>query len=320
MLRYGDEGSDGATASRIGFHAGVVPQADADADAFDRPDLGAFDGAFYLARYPDVAQAGIDPLTHFLTHGWREGRQPNALFSPVTYLQQHPRLRDADPDTILRVSAPYRAYVGPPAEYDVIGALQFIVLFHAGLRESHLLLDVGCGSLRAGRLLIPYLLPGNYYGVEPFRDVLEAGIEHELGCDIVRAKRPTFATNDDFDFSGFGTAFDFVVAQSIFSHTYPDLAAVALRGMCQALEGGGVVLATFVIGDRTEEGSGWLYPAPVSYPWDAVRTLADDAGLVVRRLDWPHPRQAWFVGAKNARRAEEVADRLNAASPDRDRA
>ncbi|MDB5591038.1 MAG: hypothetical protein JWR86_1563, partial [Enterovirga sp.] len=33
-----------------------------------------FDGADYLARYPDVAAAGIDPLTHFIRHGRREGR------------------------------------------------------------------------------------------------------------------------------------------------------------------------------------------------------------------------------------------------------
>ena len=28
----------------------------------------------YLAAYPDVAAAHIDPLTHFLQHGMAEGR------------------------------------------------------------------------------------------------------------------------------------------------------------------------------------------------------------------------------------------------------
>lgn len=33
-----------------------------------------FDGAHYLRLYPDVAVSGINPLIHFLTDGWHEGR------------------------------------------------------------------------------------------------------------------------------------------------------------------------------------------------------------------------------------------------------
>ena len=61
----------------------------------------------------------------------------------------------------------YRAYVGPPEKYDLLGALQFQVLTNLGLREYHKLLEVGCGSLRVGRLLVPYLIDGNYYAIEP---------------------------------------------------------------------------------------------------------------------------------------------------------
>ncbi|MDT0511698.1 MULTISPECIES: glycosyltransferase [unclassified Halomonas] len=35
-----------------------------------------FDGAWYLARYPDVAEAGLNPLVHYLRHGQYEGRLP----------------------------------------------------------------------------------------------------------------------------------------------------------------------------------------------------------------------------------------------------
>ncbi|PZQ64167.1 MAG: hypothetical protein DI570_06350 [Phenylobacterium zucineum] len=49
-----------------------------------------FDAAFYRARYPDVAALGGDPLDHFLTHGWREGRDPNPRFSVADYLDSHP--------------------------------------------------------------------------------------------------------------------------------------------------------------------------------------------------------------------------------------
>ena len=61
----------------------------------------------------------------------------------------------------------YRAYVGPPEDYDLVAAMTFNLLTTLGLRQHHSLLDVGCGSLRIGRLLIPYLNRGKYFGIEP---------------------------------------------------------------------------------------------------------------------------------------------------------
>jgi len=52
--------------------------------------LTEFDAAFYLAAYPDVAQAGADPVEHFLAHGWREGRDPSRRFSVREYLEAYP--------------------------------------------------------------------------------------------------------------------------------------------------------------------------------------------------------------------------------------
>lgn len=36
---------------------------------------GLFDSSGYLQRYPDVAEAGMDPLLHYILHGMQEGRQ-----------------------------------------------------------------------------------------------------------------------------------------------------------------------------------------------------------------------------------------------------
>ncbi|UXC89783.1 glycosyltransferase [Sphingobium sp. RSMS] len=49
-----------------------------------------FDAGFYLDRNPDVAQAGINPLWHYLEHGWREGRDPHPFFANDWYLAQNP--------------------------------------------------------------------------------------------------------------------------------------------------------------------------------------------------------------------------------------
>lgn len=49
-----------------------------------------FDRAYYIAQYPDVASAGIDPVLHYLQSGWREGRNPNKDFSTRFYLASNP--------------------------------------------------------------------------------------------------------------------------------------------------------------------------------------------------------------------------------------
>ena len=46
-----------------------------------------FDERWYLATYPDVAAAGVDPARHFLETGWREGRDPSPDFAVSSYLK-----------------------------------------------------------------------------------------------------------------------------------------------------------------------------------------------------------------------------------------
>ncbi|MBN2322084.1 MAG: glycosyltransferase family 4 protein [Acidobacteria bacterium] len=54
-----------------------------------------FDGAWYLKQYEDVADAGINPLVHYVRRGAREGRNPNPLFNGNWYLQQNPEIAAA---------------------------------------------------------------------------------------------------------------------------------------------------------------------------------------------------------------------------------
>ena len=64
-----------------------------------------FDPAFYLATYPDVAAAGIDPFEHFLHYGFREGRDPSADFDTRFYLHRY-----LDGDTTENPLLHYRAH------------------------------------------------------------------------------------------------------------------------------------------------------------------------------------------------------------------
>jgi glycosyltransferase involved in cell wall biosynthesis len=52
-----------------------------------------FDEKFYLLNYPDIAEAGINPLEHFFDFGFLEGRKPNFYFDPKWYLDTHADVR-----------------------------------------------------------------------------------------------------------------------------------------------------------------------------------------------------------------------------------
>ena len=190
----------------------------------------------------------------------------------------------------------YRAYVGPPEDYDLIAAMTFNLLTTLGLRQHHTLVDIGCGSLRAGRLFIPYLNPGQYVGIEPNQWLVEEGIRRELGNDILRIKRPQFYFADaPTALEASGTVADFAVAQSVFSHCGADLIRSWLTGLSPFLAPTAAVAATFLLSDRDFEGTGWVYPECVSFTRPTLETLAAEAGLRFQVLDWRHPRQTWAL-------------------------
>ena len=49
-----------------------------------------FSGDWYLHEYPDVAEAGMDPLRHYQSHGKFEGRNPHPFFHTRWYLELYP--------------------------------------------------------------------------------------------------------------------------------------------------------------------------------------------------------------------------------------
>src|SRR5215831_7006759 len=174
----------------------------------------------------------------------------------------------------------YRAYVGPPADYDLVAAMAFNLLTTLGLRQDHSVLDIGCGSLRIGRLLIPYLNQGKYFGIEPNEWLVDEGISRELGETLVQIKRPIFFFSDSPEtIAQAGTAFDFALAQSIFSHCGLDLIKGWLSAISRSLARDGALVATFLIGEEDSARRGWIYPECVNYRPTTLQREAEDVNL-----------------------------------------
>jgi cyclopropane fatty-acyl-phospholipid synthase-like methyltransferase len=192
----------------------------------------------------------------------------------------------------------YRAFVGPPGDYDLVSAMVFNLLTSIGLRQRHRVLDIGCGSLRVGRLLIPYLNEGHYVGVEPNQWLVEDGIANEIGMDQVRIKKPVFSFRDSMEGFEESLQIDYAIAQSIFSHCGKDLIGQWLSQVSFHLKDDGAILATFFAGADDFEGEGWIYPDCVAFTPESLHRLAAESGLDFHVLDWAHPRQTWALFSK----------------------
>jgi len=189
----------------------------------------------------------------------------------------------------------YRAGVGPRVFYDVISAHIFSLLTRHGLREHHKLLDVGCGSLRVGRLFIIYLRKGNYFGVEPNFWLVEEAIKQELGQEILDLKSPFFSESMRFEFSEFNTKFDFALANSIFTHAPRWQIELCFEELARVMRRGGRFYATYKPGVRDYKGEDWASDVLVPYKPATIAALASRAGFSFRHLEDRHPtRQQWF--------------------------
>jgi hypothetical protein len=176
--------------------------------------------------------------------------------------------------------------VGAPEEWDLVAARQVTLLLVAGLRDTHRLVDIGCGSLRAGRMLLPYLRPGRYFGVEPNSWLVERE-RTRAWARLAQDETTGFPFRGRFLPERVRRELRFRSGPQHFSHAYSDL----------DLTPEGKLFATFKEGPTDHVGSGWLYREMVPYTWEKLNGIIEVSGLVARRLDWMQPRQSWFVAA-----------------------
>jgi hypothetical protein len=87
--------SQGSDANFTGVGAIMMSRRRRKIERMLRQGIGGFDAVYYLQQNPDVAGAGVDPLRHYLVHGWREGRNPCAYFDSADYLAANPDVAKA---------------------------------------------------------------------------------------------------------------------------------------------------------------------------------------------------------------------------------
>lgn len=189
--------------------------------------------------------------------------------------------------------------------WEEVGALQARFLVDQGLRPEHRLLDVGCGSLRAGVHLVRYLDPGRYHGIDASRELLAAG-RFELRRHGLDGKGAQLRCDDRFGVGAFGGEFDYVLAHSLFTHLPINSILVCLLSVAPVLRRpDGRFYATFFENQRgTKRLEELTHPRadgpPIHtrvdsdryhYGVDLFEWLCEGTGLQVEYLgDWGSPR------------------------------
>lgn len=176
--------------------------------------------------------------------------------------------------------------------WEELGQLQFKFLVDHGLQPTHRLLDIGCGSLRGGLQFIPFLGQGNYWGIDNNAPLIQAGWDIELAQADLQSRQPRnqLVCLKDFEFSSLSTTFDFVLAQSVFTHLNLNRIRRCLTHLSSVMKPGGKFFATFLEADLAQSFELPLQRQSnglVSYSCrDPFHYFFEDFQYIVSKLPW----------------------------------
>jgi Methyltransferase domain len=184
--------------------------------------------------------------------------------------------------------------------WDEMGQLQLDFLTGRGLTPDMALLDIGCGSLRAGVRFVDYLGADNYFGTDLNKSLLDAGYRREL-TDELRGKLPRdhLVADGEFDFSWLPRKVDMALAQSVFTHLPLNHARVCLTRLAHAMKPGGKFFMTFFeCGGPIDQPIEQMRHLTTTATSDPYHYYADDFRYAAKNLpwemeyigDWKHPR------------------------------
>jgi ubiquinone/menaquinone biosynthesis C-methylase UbiE len=187
-----------------------------------------------------------------------------------------------------------------------MGELQLKFMKEHGLMPDHHLLDVGCGSLRGGIYFIKYLNEGHYCGLDINPSLIKAG-QVELSRAKLHNKKPQLKVDNSFNFKLFNKAFDYAIAQSVFTHLPVNLIQRCLINIEKVLNPGGKFFATFfetenkfasgpLIQSKSDGVKTYIDRDPYHYHISLFEYLVEGSSLNFEYIgDWGHPRNQKMI-------------------------
>ena len=183
--------------------------------------------------------------------------------------------------------------------------MQLSFLHSRGLSSSSSVLDLGCGPMRLGSVLIPLLKDGWYFGQDVNPATIDFGEEVLRDAGISEQAPYTLFSSDQFDLTPINRPIQIAFSNSLFSHLTLNSIFTALLQLQNVLAPSGVLYATFFSVDSSRA---WLkphlrdkwghkfetfsYQDPYHYPLSILKDLAHQAGFRLDLVDdFGHPTQ-----------------------------
>jgi len=185
----------------------------------------------------------------------------------------------------------HRGYVGRREWYEADGLRQFEFMLEHGLQPGDVLCDIGCGSLRGGRLFIEYLDRGNYLGLASEEELVELGLRHELDPRVREDKAPEFVISYGFEFRRFSKPPTRALAVSLFSHLNERDIRLCLRNLAHHATGPCQLFASYFESERPTPNFQKSHPQlAFYYTREQMQRMGHDAGWTPAFLgEWGSP-------------------------------
>jgi SAM-dependent methyltransferase len=188
--------------------------------------------------------------------------------------------------------------------WDELGELQVNFLKDQGLRPEHRVLDVGCGCLRAGVKIIPYLEPNHYYGIDAEKQLLDVGYGKELAKAGLsdRLDRNNLYCSRLFKHQRLEAgSIDMGISVSVMTHLPLNYLKICLENSAVYYKSGAKFFLTFFevppsvkFSEKyvNEAGIGtFAFMDPYHYQADDMLYAAHNTPWTARYIgDWSHPR------------------------------
>ncbi len=171
-----------------------------------------FDANFYLRNNTDVRLSGMDPIVHYMYHGFKEGRNPNPSFDGDLYLEKHRDVKNSKLNPLVHYSLygikEARVFMKPKisiiipvynVENYIRDALESIVGQTIGLECLEVVMVDDCSTDGSGDIIDEYASKyENFIAIHLTKNSGAAGKPRNIGIEKSNAEYLMFLDADDY--------------------------------------------------------------------------------------------------------------------------
>jgi hypothetical protein len=149
--------------------------------------------------------------------------------------------------------------------FNITGEIEKKFLISQGLLPHHKFVDYGCGSLRLGKVLIPYLDKSNYIGIDMTDAFYSEGKKH-INNDILKLKQPVLSVinkNSLYEIKKLGI--DYLMSAAVLYHIPYNELGDYFSNILSILKPTGKAFIDFTDGEKIKKNAwaNWIYPSTV---------------------------------------------------------